>query len=398
MLYSVTLSKPVKNIESILGQPYRRIRIKLSTSSHTDGTGDNYYMAEFFTEKQTFHKKLSAPQLAEFLQAHEGKTFLSCVERTEDSEITILANKKGKITRLTKPLAKQNAPVTKTQIPGVKLINTQNRQKNYIISEGSTVPFLVRLGIMTADGKVISSKYDKFKQINRYLEFIDDILDEVIELKKADGDTEPLKIIDFGSGKSYLTFAVQYFLTDIKKIPCRIEGLDLKQDVIEYCSRLAAELKLSNLTFSTGNIADYSKKINPDIVITLHACDTATDFALKYAVENNSRAILSVPCCQHQVLSQLKDCKKDSSIPVEFEPLLKWGIIKEKFASLVTDSLRATWLEQQNYKVQLLEFIDIEHTPKNILIRAVKKNGGKKNSSGVPELINALKINPEIFK
>lgn len=355
-------------------------------------------MAEFFTEKQTFHKKLSVPQLTEFLQAHEGKTFLSCVERTEDSEITILANKKGKITRLTKPLAKQNAQVTKTQIPGVKLINTQNRKKNYIISEGSPVPFLVRLGIMTADGKVISSKYDKFKQINRYLEFIDDILDEVIELKKADGDTEPLKIIDFGSGKSYLTFAVQYFLTDIKKIPCRIEGLDLKQDVIEYCSRLAAELKLSNLTFSTGNIADYSKKIIPDIVITLHACDTATDFALKYAVENNSRAILSVPCCQHQVLSQLKDCKKDSSIPAAFEPLLKWGIIKEKFASLVTDSLRATWLEQQNYKVQLLEFIDIEHTPKNILIRAVKKNGGKKNSSGIPELINALKINPEIFK
>ena len=191
---------------------------------------------------------------------------------------------------------------------------------------------------------------------------------------------------------------MQYFLTDIKKIPCRIEGLDLKQDVIEYCSRLARELKLSNLTFSTGNIADYSKKIIPDIVITLHACDTATDFALKYAVENNSRAILSVPCCQHQVLSELKDCKKDSSIPAAFEPLLKWGIIKEKFASLVTDSLRATWLEQQNYKVQLLEFIDIEHTPKNILIRAVKKNGGKKNSSGVPELINALKINPEIFK
>ena len=398
MIYSVTLSKPVKNIEYILGQPYKRIRIKLSTSSHTDGTGDNYYLAEFFTEKQTFHKKLSASELDEFLQAHEGKTFLSCVERTEDSEITILANKKGKITRLTKPLAKQNAPVTKTQIPGVKLINTQNRQKNYIISEGSPVPFLVRLGIMTADGKVISSKYDKFKQINRYLEFIDDILDEVIELKKTDGDNEPLQIIDFGSGKSYLTFAVQYFLTDIKKIPCRIEGLDLKQDVIEYCSRLAAELKLSNLSFSTGNIADYSKKIIPDMVITLHACDTATDFALKYAVENNSRAILSVPCCQHQVLSQLKDCKKDSSIPAAFEPLLKWGIIKEKFASLVTDSLRATWLEQQNYKVQLLEFIDIEHTPKNILIRAVKKNGGKKNSSGVPELINALKINPEIFK
>ena len=133
-------------------------------------------------------------------------------------------------------------------------------------------------------------------------------------------------------------------------------------------------------------------------MITLHACDTATDFALKYAVENNSRAILSVPCCQHQVLSELKDCKKDSSISAAFEPLLKWGIIKEKFASLVTDSLRATWLEQQNYKVQLLEFIDIEHTPKNTLIRAVKKNGGKKNSSGVPELINALKINPEIFK
>jgi hypothetical protein len=398
MIYSVTLSKPVKNIESILGQPYKRVKIKLSTSSHADGTEGDFYMAEFFTEKQTFHKKLSASELDEFLQAHEGKTFLSCVERTEDSEITILANKKGKITRLTKTLSSQNVQAPKTQIPGVKLLNTQNRKKNYIISKGTPVPFLVRLGIMTADGKVISSKYDKFRQINRYLEFIDDILSDVVELKKADGDSEPLKIIDFGSGKSYLTFAVQYFLTDIKKIPCRIEGLDLKQDVIEYCSRLAGELKLSNLSFSTGNIADYSKKIIPDIVITLHACDTATDFALKYAVQNRARAILSVPCCQHQVLSELKDCKKDSSIPVEFEPLLKWGIIKEKFASLVTDSLRATWLEQQNYKVQLLEFIDIEHTPKNILIRAVKKNGGDKKNSGAPELLNALKINPEIFK
>lgn len=270
------------------------------------------------------------------------------------------------------------------------------KKKNYLLPEGRPVPFLVLLGIMNDEGKVISSRYDKFRQINRFLEFIDDILPEFTD-KTAAGQT--LRIADFGCGKSYLTFAVHYYLTEIRHIPCEIEGLDLKEEVITYCNEMAKKLNLQNLIFHTGNIADYSGQHNPDIVITLHACDTATDYALKYAVERGARAILSVPCCQHQINTQLQkqDKATASEIPPEFTPLLKWGIIREKFSSLVTDALRGEWLEQQNYKVQMLEFIDMEHTPKNILIRAVKKSTGKDTTNKLPALAAALKVMPEIF-
>ena len=178
---------------------------------------------------------------------------------------------------------------------------------------------------------------------------------------------------DFGCGKSYLTFAVHYFLTEIKKIDVEIIGLDLKKDVIDYCNKITQELGLKGLSFDTGNIADYSYKNAPDIVITLHACDTATDFALDYAVKHNCKAILSVPCCQHEINQQLNK----NNVPDEFRPLLKYGIIKERFATLVTDALRAEYLEFCGYNVQMLEFIDMEHTPKNILIRAVRAKGQK---------------------
>lgn len=240
---------------------------------------------------------------------------------------------------------------------------------------------------MTADGKVINSKYDKFRQINRFLEFIDDVISEI--------RTSPIYIADFGCGKSYLTFAVHYFLTEIKNLPCKIEGLDLKQDVIDFCNDIVKKLNLKNINFHKGNIADYQGKHSPDLVITLHACDTATDFALKYAVEKKAKVILSVPCCQHEINAQLENHKNNY-----FEPLLKWGIIKEKFSSLVTDALRGEWLESQNYKVQMLEFIDIEHTPKNILIRAIKndKNPSSQNFENAQNLIKNLGISPEIWK
>lgn len=251
----------------------------------------------------------------------------------------------------------------------------QNRRKNYLLEEGVPVPFLVRLGIMTAEGKVINSKYDKFRQINRFLEFVDDILKEI----KPENDEKPLSIVDFGSGKSYLTFAVQYFLTEIRKIPCEIFGLDLKKDVIDYCSRLALELGLENLKFAVGNIADYGEEKNPDIVITLHACDTATDFALNYAVRHNARAILSVPCCQHEINSALTAKKAAGT---DFEIFTRYGLIKEKFSALLTDAIRDDLLEKCGYKVQMLEFIDDSATPKNTMIRAVKnKNAKPKNSA-----------------
>ena len=390
MILSVTLSKPVNNIEETLGKPYTKIKIRAVNTA--DGAS---YAAEMFTKTQVFHKKLSESELYDFLKQNSGITFKNVVTRTDSEEITLLTNKKGKTTELRKKLNTTTGKTTPLKIL------PEAKKKQYLLPEGTPVPFLVLLEIMNDEGKVISSRYDKFRQINRFLEFIDDILPEFAD-KTAAG--QPLRIADFGCGKSYLTFAVHYFLTEIRHINCEIEGLDLKEEVIKYCNEMAEKLGLKGLIFHTGNIADYSGANSPDIVITLHACDTATDFALQYAVERGARAILSVPCCQHQINTQLQTRGKaggaSGQVPAEFEPLLKWGIIREKFSSLVTDALRGEWLEAQGYKVQMLEFIDMEHTPKNILIRAVKKNGGFDTASPTqpPVLMTSLGIKPELFK
>ena len=401
MILSVTLSKPAGNVEEKLGRPYLKIKFKLVNSA--DGA---LYQEEMFTKTQVFHNKVNEKELTNFLEANVGVTFKNCVKRTENEEITLLTNKKGKVTELRKKLTKSSncgfdtsgacAPDYSTT--GGLSILPSAKKKNYLLPEGVPVPFLVLLGIMNDEGKVISSRYDKFRQINRFLEFIDDILPEFNDKAKAG---EPIRIADFGCGKSYLTFAVHYFLTEIRHLPCEIEGLDLKEEVIKYCNDMAQKLGLKGLIFHTGNIADYSGAHSPDIVITLHACDTATDYALQYAVERGARAILSVPCCQHQINTQLQTRGKaggaTGEVPAEFEPLLKWGIIREKFSSLVTDALRGEWLEQQGYKVQMLEFIDMEHTPKNILIRAVKKHEGGFDKLNHPELMKSLGIKQELF-
>ena len=373
MLLSVTFSKPGSDVEEKLGRAYKKIKIKIENSNGKPG-----YFAEFFTEKQVFHKHFTEEELDLFIKEHSGKTFRNCIERTDCEEITILANKKGKITKIVKKLDDVAAVKTETG-------------KNYIIQEGIPVPFLVVLGVMTAQGKVVASRYSKFRQINRFLEFVDDVLPSLVT------QGEPVRIADFGCGKSYLTFAVHYFLTEIKKIPCQIEGLDLKKDVIDFCNQTSQKLGLENLIFRVGNISDYSGKEAPDIVMTLHACDTATDFALKYAVSRNAKAILSVPCCQHQINSQIQanrkgKIKQDDS---PLEPILKHGLLREKFSSILTDALRAQWLEDQGYRVHMLEFIDEEHTPKNILIRAVKKSSAPVISvvpvvSVVPELVEGV--------
>ncbi|MBQ0002688.1 MAG: SAM-dependent methyltransferase [Treponema sp.] len=426
MLLSVTFSKPSSDIKETLGRDYKKIKIKLNSSS-TGGT----YFVEYFTETQTFHKTFSEAELTDFIKTHAGTTFKSCIERYDDKEVTTLANKKGKITRLEKKISQvefskpqsssdnkkyfSKAQLTSASLENSNRSNTNNKIKNYIIREGTPVPFLITLGVMTPDGKIVNSKYDKFKQINRFLEYIDDVLPSVMQQKK--NEDWPLQIADFGCGKSYLTFAVHYFLTVIKKIDCRIIGLDLKKDVIDYCNRLAEDFKCEGLIFKTGDISEYSdeeKKHNPDIVITLHACDTATDFALKYAVSKNAKAILSVPCCQHEVNRQLEANKKEISEQHAglFAPILKHGLIRERFAALLTDSLRASYLEDSGYKVDVMEFIDMSHTPKNILLRAVKKSGTYKthttdnadNSTDItdliskPEITNFLKIEPEIFR
>ena len=412
MILSVTFSKPVKNISEILGAEYTRVKIRLLTASLAASENENYF-AEFYTQKQVFHKKMSESELKDFIASHAGTTFKNCVQRTESEEITILANKKGKITELRKNIRHELHELTRikndangkspasgestdlhrfTQIKNVseekspvsgEVGSPDRKSKNYLLQEGVPVPFLVHLGLMTAEGKVVKSKYDKFRQINRFLEMLDDVLDDVLSLRESEknplSENSPLSIVDFGSGKSYLTFAVQHYLTEVKKIPAQIFGLDLKKDVIAYCNTLAQKLSLKNLSFAVGDIASFGEDRHPDIIVTLHACDTATDYALDYAIRQKAKAILSVPCCQHEINSQLaaKSIHEDSP----FAPLLKYGLIKERFAALATDAIRADLLEQKGYKVQILEFIEESATPKNLLIRAVRtgkeKNGFK---------------------
>lgn len=388
MIISATFSKPSSSVPEIFGHEYKKIKVKAVNVG-----GKASYFFEFFTETQVFHSNKTEIEFQDFIENHAGKTFKNTVIRTEAEETTILSNKKGKITRLARKLEQKFPGGTEVKVP-----KSGERTKNYILPEGKPVPFLVLLGIMTDDGKIVSSKFDKFRQINRFLEFIDDILPEVLKLKKTQSENsengnsenahsgdDVIRIVDFGSGKSYLTFAVHYFLTEIKNLKAEIVGLDLKKDVIDYCAGIAERLNLENISFSVGNISDYKNEKSPDIIITLHACDTATDFAIDYAVKNNAKAILSVPCCQHEINRQLdenlKKWKKSSSVPELFAPILKYGIAKERFSAVLTDVLRCEFLEDFGYSVNLMEFIDMENTPKNLLIRAVKIRESKKSDA-----------------
>lgn len=385
MLISATFSKPSKSVEEKLGKSYVKVRIWKNPSP--SAVPSNAYISESFTEKQSFTKNLSKEDAERFVEENAGITFKNCIERTDVQEITYLANRRGEVKKLFKKIS---SPVT----------FKQKKEKNYILKEGIPVPCLIELGVMTKDGNIVSSRYDKFRQINRFLEFIDDILADVKKMCCGeDGDfngDRPLRIVDFGSGKSYLTFAAYYFLTEIKKIPCEVFGLDLKKDVIEHCANLARKFGYLNLNFAVEDIAKYSGETSPDIIVTLHACDTATDYALKYALEHNTKAILSVPCCQHEINSQIGKNTVEENSPLAI--FMKHGIIRERFAALATDAIRAELLEEKGYAVQLMEFIDMEGTPKNLLIRAVKKqnvlqvNEAVKKSSAKDSILKELGV------
>jgi len=265
-------------------------------------------------------------------------------------QVFLLISKKGNATVKIKKAQEREEENT---------IYLHNRKKNYILEEGKPIPFLIDLGVMTKDGLIIKAKSDKFRQINRFLEYIEDILPNLDKEKE-------LSILDFGCGKSYLTFAIYYYLKELKGYQIRVIGLDLKVDVISNCNTLSQKYGYEKLHFLQGDIATYDGSNSVDMVVTLHACDTATDHALYKAVSWGAKVILAVPCCQHELNGQI-DCKP-------LRPVLKYGLIKERMAALFTDAFRANLLESKGYMVQILEFIDMEHTPKNILIRAVKKN------------------------
>lgn len=306
------------------------------------------YQASVQEGPQVFHSNYEKAELVEQLLLWMTDTFKQLQLDTAHCTATALVSKKGKVTLKQK---KQTACVKPQNLD-------HNRKKKYVLEEGHPVEFLVDLGVMTETGKIVQAKYDKFKQMNRFLEFIEDILPRLPK------DRE-ITILDFGCGKSYLTFAMYHYLKTLKGYDVRILGLDLKKDVIARCNELKDKYGYEKLSFYVGDIADYNDVDQVDMVVTLHACDTATDYALAKAVKWGARVILSVPCCQHELNGQME--------AEVLKPVLQYGLLKERMAALVTDGLRAALLEQHGYETQVLEFIDMEHTPKNILIRAVKK-------------------------
>lgn len=342
--------------------------------------GELYFQASEYRGTKVYHENLTAERLAEKLPEWLEDCMKQVDIQSARAGVTILISKKGKATiKVRRNVRKEAAS------PGVK---EHNRTKRYIIEEGSHVPFLADLGVMTLDGKIVRSKYDKFRQINRFLELIEDILPEFRQ-------EEDISILDFGCGKSYLTFAMYYYLHELKGYHISVTGLDLKEDVIEHCSALAERYGYENLRFLKGDIASYDGCSRVDMVVTLHACDTATDYALEKAVGWGARVILSVPCCQHELNRTLEN--------EMLAPVLKYGLLKERMAALITDGLRADLLEQLGYKVQVLEFIDMEHTPKNILIRAVKKDTivpaalKKERRNRYERCIRELHVNPTFY-
>jgi len=312
------------------------------------------FQAEIFKGNQAFHENLAAGELAgkveEWLTGplHQGEL------RHKKADVNILVSKKGTVTIKEK---KRKAEAENQAFPAWTT-PSHNHEKRALLPEGRPVPFMRDLGVFTAEGKVVKGRYDKYRQINRFLEFVEDVLQELPK-------DRTVNILDFGCGKSYLTFALYYYLTELQGYNVHIIGLDLKKDVIENCSRLAAEYGYTGLEFRTGDVADFKDDIKIDMMVTLHACDTATDYALHRAVVSGASVVLSVPCCQHEMNAQVKN---DT-----LEPLFRYGLIKERISALATDALRAELLTAEGYRVQVLEFIDMEHTPKNILLRAVKK-------------------------
>lgn len=308
-----------------------------------------YFQTSVSDGKKEFHKNYEKAELLEQLDHWLRKDYRQLQMDTTTQSIQALVSKKGKTT------VKQKIA---RDMRSARVLD-HNRKKRYLLEEGTPIPFLVDLGVMTAEGAIVRSRYDKFRQINRYLEFVEDILPEL------DKDRE-LTLIDFGCGKSYLTFALYYYLTVKKQYRIRMIGLDLKKDVMEHCQELAEKYGYDRLTFLTGDIADYDGVELVDMVVSLHACDTATDYALEKALQWNAKVIFAVPFCHHELNRQMHS--------TEMNPVLKYGLIQERMAALMTDAFRADVLELEGYQVQVLEFIDMEHTPKNILIRAVKQN------------------------
>ncbi len=331
------------------------------------------YQISTYSDTQVFHKNINEEMLCEFII----DTFINYKQLNlfcETKEIALKKTKKGKL------------QIAKKQNKTVLVINDHNRKKNYLLAEGEIIAPLIDMGIFTKEGKVVASMYDKYRQINKFIEILDD------GIKKL--DKEEIHIIDFGCGKSYLTFIVYYYFVIVKKLKVNIVGLDLKEEVIKNCNHAAKKYGYQNLKFEVGNIEGYQADFDVNVVISLHACDTATDFALFNAIKWNAELIFSVPCCQHELNAQI-----DSE---HYAILTRYGIVKERISALFTDVIRCNLLQVCGYKTQLLEFVDLSHTPKNMLIRARKTSIPKevkdKMMNEVKALIEEYQLDPCLLR
>ena len=363
-IIKIVISNKVKKDEK-----YNKIAINLKENNK-----NKFYQIEKFTDKQVFHENIKINEISDKVSELIFGNYKQMTAWSNNEIFDLKISKKRKIF-----LGKKKNDNSKIVAKG------HNKEKNYILKEGMIIEPLIDLGVFTKEGKVVNSKYDKYKQINRFIEIIDD------EIKK--NNYKELTILDFGCGKSYLTFVLYYYFVKIKNINVKMIGLDLKEDVIKKCNDIAKRYNYENLHFELGDINGFKYNNKVDMVITLHACDTATDYALYNAIKWNSKMIFSVPCCQHEFNSQMK--------ANELSILTKYGIVQERVAALMTDSVRANLLECVGYKTQLLEFIDIAHSPKNILIRASKNNISKekkeKSLNEVNNLIRTFNFNPTLY-
>ena len=344
------------------------VRILISNARSTDTPGklqvrpvpvkgEIQYQVTSIQGTKAIHANYEKEALISYLTEQMERNFRQMQLEGRNVQGRVLVSKKGKMDIKAREVKGKGKDAFAPML-------SHTRTKKYLLKEGVPVPWLIDLGVMTPEGKIKNSRYDKFKQLNRYLEFIQDILPKLPKGRE-------IRIIDFGCGKSYLTFAMYYYLRELKHYDIQVTGLDLKADVIEKCQRLADQYGYDRLKFQQGDIASYEGADQVDMVVTLHACDTATDFALAKAVKWGASVILSVPCCQHELNRQVEN--------ETLAPILEYGILKERFAALLTDGLRAQMLKSAGYDTQILEFISMEHTPKNLLIRAVKNENRKED-------------------
>lgn len=329
-----TFSVPKQKNQKYIKAKLQRISLK----------SEEILQLSLYTDKQVFHKNIVDDQVNEELNELFDTYFNNVEFTTADTAYMYRRTSKGKILENKKKVVTEFVALS------------HNKKKNYLLPEGEVIAPLVDLGVLTPDGKIVKNKHDKYKQINRFLEIIEDSISQ----------ERHLKIIDFGCGKSYLTFVLYYYLTFVKKIQCEIIGLDLKEDVVDYCNDIAQKYNYGHLHFYKGDISKFEEKDQVDMIVTLHACDTATDYALYHAIQMRCKYIFSVPCCHHEINTSLSDKKMNV--------INKYGILKERFSAIITDAIRANILTYCGYKTQVMEFIDIENSPKNLLIRATFQN------------------------